>query len=56
MQLVKFEEDETNKRVVSGWPAAFDNSYALGMGFVVDQGGIREIVKKFKEDVNASIG
>lgn len=55
LQLVKFEEDETNKSVVSGWPAAFDNNYGLGMGFVVDKGGIREIVKKFKEDVDASI-
>lgn len=39
------------KRFVSGWPAAFDNSYALGVGLLVDEGGI---VRRFKEDIDAS--
>ncbi|CDO72054.1 hypothetical protein BN946_scf184943.g89 [Trametes cinnabarina] len=48
-----FEDDETNRRVVSSWPARFDNSYALSLGFVADEGGMVPIVKRFKEQLLA---
>ncbi|TFK96609.1 hypothetical protein BDV98DRAFT_515337, partial [Pterulicium gracile] len=51
LKLVQFEEDETNKRVVSSWPAVFDNGYAVGLGFQVDEGGMLEVVRRFKEEV-----
>ena len=36
LALVGFRADETNRRVVSSWPARFDNAYALGLGFARD--------------------
>ncbi|OSD02471.1 NAD-P-binding protein [Trametes coccinea BRFM310] len=50
---IRFEDDETNRRVVSSWPARFDNSYALGLGFVVDEGGMVPIVERFKQQLLA---
>ncbi|KAI0643038.1 NAD-P-binding protein [Trametes meyenii] len=50
---VKFEDDPENRRVVSSWPARFDNSYALSLGFVVDEGGMVPIVRRFKEQLSA---
>jgi nucleoside-diphosphate-sugar epimerase len=55
LALVRFKDDPTNRRVVSSWPACFDNSYALGLGFVVDEGGMVPIVREFKKDVEAGI-
>ena len=53
--LVKFKDDPVNRRMVSSWPALFDNTYPLSLGFVVDQGGMLPIVKRFKQDVDAGI-
>ncbi|OZJ04489.1 hypothetical protein BZG36_02664 [Bifiguratus adelaidae] len=38
LKLVEFKDDATNRRVVSSWPARFDNTYALSLGFTVDEG------------------
>ncbi|KAI0330180.1 NAD(P)-binding protein [Cubamyces sp. BRFM 1775] len=50
---IRFEDDPTNRRIVSSWPARFDNSYALGLGFAVDEGGMVPIVQRFKEQMLA---
>ncbi|KAI0775507.1 NAD-P-binding protein [Trametes elegans] len=50
---VRFEEDEVNRSVVASWPARFDNAYALGLGFKVDEGGMVPIVRRFKEQLEA---
>ncbi|EEB98980.1 hypothetical protein MPER_01414, partial [Moniliophthora perniciosa FA553] len=55
LNLVKFKDDPTNRRIVSSWPARFDNSYPLSLGFVVDEGGMVPIVEQFKKDVEAGI-
>ncbi|KAI0310738.1 NAD-P-binding protein [Amylostereum chailletii] len=55
LKLVKFKDDPTNRRIVSSWPAAFDNTYPLSLGFVVDEGGMEPVVRQFKEDVEAGI-
>ncbi|CAO1628595.1 unnamed protein product [Sympodiomycopsis kandeliae] len=47
VNLVKFEHDETCKRIVSSWPRSFDNSYALSLGFVVDQDGFDGALKEY---------
>ncbi|PWN32754.1 NAD-P-binding protein [Meira miltonrushii] len=46
--LIKFEHDETCKRIVSSWPRAFDNSYALSLGFIVDQDGFEGAIKEYR--------
>lgn len=51
LKLVKFKDDPVNRRIVSSWPAVFDNTYALSLGFVVDQGGMVPIVRKFQKDL-----
>ncbi|EGN94702.1 hypothetical protein SERLA73DRAFT_187761 [Serpula lacrymans var. lacrymans S7.3] len=55
LRLVKFKDDPTNRRLVSSWPARFDNSYALSLGFVVDEGGMVPVVQRFKEKVQAGV-
>lgn len=45
--LIKFEHDETCKRIVSSWPRAFDNEYALSLGFIVDQDGFEGAIKEY---------
>lgn len=55
MDLVEFKDDEANRRIVGSWPARFDNGYAMGLGFVVDEGGMVPIVRRFKEDVEAGL-
>ena len=55
LDLVKFKDDPINRRIVSSWPAAFDNTYPLSLGFVVDEGGMEPIVRQFKKDVEAGI-
>ncbi|RDB21930.1 hypothetical protein Hypma_010918 [Hypsizygus marmoreus] len=55
LELVQFKDDEVNRRVVSSWPAKFDNAYALRLGFVVDEGGMEPIVRRFKESVDAGV-
>ncbi|KAF7331605.1 NAD(P)-binding protein [Mycena kentingensis (nom. inval.)] len=53
--LVKFQDDPTSRRIVSSWPARFDNSYPLSFGFVVDNGGMVPIVEQFKRDNELSL-
>lgn len=55
LKLIQFKDDPTNRRIVSSWPARFDNTYPLSLGFVVDQGGMVPIVKQFKEDIKNGI-
>lgn len=47
VDLIKFEHDETCARIVSSWPQAFDNSYALSLGFVVDQDGYEGAIQEY---------
>ena len=51
--LIKFEDDPTNRRLVSSWPSRFDNSYALSLGFVADEGGMVPIVRRFQQQLKA---
>jgi nucleoside-diphosphate-sugar epimerase len=55
LKLVKFKDDPTNRRIVKSWPARFDNSYPLSLGFVADKGGMKPVVEQFKKDVEAGI-
>ena len=51
--LIKFEDYPTNRRLVSSWPSRFDNSYALSLGFVADEGGMVPIVRRFQQQLKA---
>jgi len=51
LELVIFEDDPVNRRIVSSWPSAFDNTYALSLGFLVDEGGMLPIVKQFQTEL-----
>ncbi|KAJ7058157.1 hypothetical protein C8F01DRAFT_991382 [Mycena amicta] len=55
LDLVKFKDDPINRRIVSSWPARFDNSYPLSLGFVEDVGGMVPIVRRFQQDIEAGI-
>ncbi|EPQ50267.1 NAD P-binding protein [Gloeophyllum trabeum ATCC 11539] len=52
---VRFQDDATNRRIVSSWPARFDNAYALSLGFAVDEGGMVPVVERFKQQVQAGL-
>nr|VWO99709.1 Fructose-bisphosphate aldolase (FBP aldolase) (FBPA) (EC (Fructose-1,6-bisphosphate aldolase) [Ganoderma boninense] len=52
--LIRFEDDPENRRVVSSWPSRFDNAYALALGFVVDEGGLVPVVRRFQAQLKAS--
>lgn len=47
VDLIKFEQDEICQRIVSSWPQAFDNSYALSLGFVVDKDGYEGAIQEY---------
>ncbi|EPQ28134.1 uncharacterized protein PFL1_04461 [Pseudozyma flocculosa PF-1] len=47
--LIRFEDDETCRRVVSSWPREFDNGYALGLGFTVDQDGFAGAIREYMD-------
>ncbi|KAJ6510515.1 hypothetical protein C8R45DRAFT_964379 [Mycena sanguinolenta] len=53
LDLVRFRDDPVSRRLVSSWPSRFDNTHALGLGFVVDEGGMEPIVRRFQKDVEA---
>jgi nucleoside-diphosphate-sugar epimerase len=53
LELVKFKDDPVNRRIVSSWPSRFDNSYALDLGYYIDEGGIEGIVTDFKRKLVA---
>lgn len=55
LKLVKFKDDPISRTLVSTWPARFDNSYALSLGFSVDEGGMEPIVRQFQEDIEKGI-
>ncbi|KAJ3562035.1 hypothetical protein NP233_g9824 [Leucocoprinus birnbaumii] len=46
-KLIEFKNDETNKRVVSSWPARFDCSYAMSLGFKVDEQGMDGVIQDY---------
>ena len=47
VDLIKFEHDETCRRIVSSWPRGFDNSYAQSLGFVVDKDGYEGAIQEY---------
>ncbi|SPO19718.1 related to nucleoside-diphosphate-sugar epimerases [Ustilago trichophora] len=49
VKLIKFEKDEVCERLVGTFPAKFDNEFACGIGFKVDQGGFEANVREFQE-------
>lgn len=53
LQRVIFKHDETDRRIVSSWPEKANNSYALELGFVQDEGGMVPVVQRFKDDIEA---
>jgi len=55
LDLITFKEDPISKRIVSSWPSAFDNAYALSLGFSVDEGGMEPIVRQFQKNVAEGI-
>lgn len=55
LKLITFKDDPINRRIVSSWPPAFNNSYPLSLGFVADEGGMVPIVRRFKEQVEAGL-
>ncbi|KAF7291657.1 ABC bile acid [Mycena chlorophos] len=48
LELVKFKDDPISRRLVLSWPARFDLSYPLSLGFFVDEGGMVPIVRQFQ--------
>nr|GAT50560.1 ABC bile acid [Mycena chlorophos] len=48
LALVKFKDDPISRRLVLSWPARFDISYPLSLGFFVDEGGMVPIVRQFQ--------
>ncbi|KAF8664835.1 hypothetical protein AX16_000676 [Volvariella volvacea WC 439] len=57
-RLIQFnkegEEDLISRRLVESWPARFDVDYALGLGFVRDEGGMEVVVRRFKEALGST--
>ncbi|KAH8110033.1 NAD-binding protein [Phellopilus nigrolimitatus] len=53
LKLIRFEDNPTNRRIVSSWPARFDNTYPLSLGFLADEGGMVPVIEQFKKDVEA---
>ncbi|EPQ31958.1 uncharacterized protein PFL1_00157 [Pseudozyma flocculosa PF-1] len=53
VKLIKFERDEVCERLVATFPQEFDNSYALSLGFKVDQGGFETNVKEFQNHLKS---
>ncbi|KAF9446643.1 NAD(P)-binding protein [Macrolepiota fuliginosa MF-IS2] len=47
LEMIEFKDDETNRRIVSSWPARFDCSYAIGLGFKVDSEGMDHVIAEF---------
>ncbi|EIW66295.1 hypothetical protein TREMEDRAFT_65566 [Tremella mesenterica DSM 1558] len=55
LKLVKFKDDPINRRIVTSWPTKYDITYPLSLGFIVDEGGMVPIVRRFKEAVDAGL-
>jgi D-erythronate 2-dehydrogenase len=48
-QHIRWQRDERIERMVLGWPAAIDNTRALGLGFFVDE-NFDSIVRRYIEE------
>lgn len=55
LERVIFKDDETDRRIVSSWPEKADNSYALELGFLQDEGRMVPVVQRFKDDIEAGL-
>ncbi|KXN91329.1 hypothetical protein AN958_01304 [Leucoagaricus sp. SymC.cos] len=51
LNLIDFRDDETNRRIVTSWPAKFDCSYALQLGFQVDAEGMDRVIQDYMQTV-----
>ncbi|KAJ1533049.1 hypothetical protein HK405_000719, partial [Cladochytrium tenue] len=51
LNLVRFEEDETNRRIVCSWPSKFDNQPAVDLGFVPESADFVEIARRFQKSL-----
>ncbi|KAF5347742.1 hypothetical protein D9756_010265 [Leucocoprinus leucothites] len=47
LELVEFKNDETNRRIVSSWPARFDCEYAKSLGFKGDEEGMDQVIQDY---------
>lgn len=47
LEMIDFKDDEINRRIVSSWPARFDCSYAMRLGFKVDSEGMDGVIADF---------
>ena len=53
---IRWERDQRIERMVLGWPAAIDNTRAVGLGFSVDE-NFDSIVRRYiEEDMVARVG
>ncbi|KAF7328937.1 ABC bile acid [Mycena venus] len=55
LELVKFKDDPVSRRLVLSWPARFDITYPLSLGFIVDEGGMEPVVRQFQKDIEAGV-
>lgn len=55
LQRVIFKDDETDRKIVSSWPEKADNTYALELGFLQDEGGMVPVVQRSKDDIEAGL-
>lgn len=53
VKRVRFEPDENVRRIVGGWPAAWDTSRALALGFPAI-GGFEDVIREHIEDTGSS--
>lgn len=50
LQHIKFEHDETCRRIVTSWPRDFDIDWAVkSLGFHADKGGIEGAIREYKK-------
>lgn len=54
VDMIDFEDDETNRRLVSSWPATFDCEYAKGLGFQNDSEGMDRVILDFIDMTKSS--
>ena len=53
---IRWQRDDRIERMVLGWPAAIDNTRAVGLGFQVDE-NLDSIVRRYmEEDMVARVG
>jgi hypothetical protein len=54
LEMIDFKDDETNRRIVSSWPATFDCEYAMGLGFKHDSEGMDRVILDFMDMTGSS--